>query len=165
MLLIGYVNPSTVLTNNTSDNFSLFGFTCLKLFGLFITCLTCKSFDKLENHIWIKMTLFLYVVDLISVNILCLFNLKAPAQYNRDESHLNSRVSVCFFFPLDLPSHETKYLLTNYKIPVKSQLYNINCALQLHVSTQESHHQAIFRNTFKVYKVTVHKCAQLLCTI
>ena len=33
---------------------------------------------------------------------------------------------------------------SNHKIPVKTQLYNINYALQLHVSTRRSHHQAIF---------------------
>jgi hypothetical protein len=48
-LLICYVNLSTVLTNDTIDNFGLFGLTCLKLFALFVTCLACKSVDKLAN--------------------------------------------------------------------------------------------------------------------
>jgi len=52
-LLIYYVNLSTVLTNDTIDNFGPFGLTCLKLFALFVTCLACKSVDKLANHILI----------------------------------------------------------------------------------------------------------------
>ena len=41
-------------------------------------------------------------------------------------------------------------------MPVKTQQYNINCALQRHVSTRRSHHQATFKTIFKMYKVTVH---------
>jgi hypothetical protein len=34
--------------------------------------------------------------------------------------------------------------------------HNINYALQQHVSTQLSHHQATFKTILKVYKETVH---------
>jgi hypothetical protein len=53
MLLIRYVNLSTVLTNGTIHNFGLFCLTCFKLFALFFNCLACKSVDKLANHILI----------------------------------------------------------------------------------------------------------------
>ena len=47
------------------------------------------------------------------------------------------------------------YYLNNHKITVKTT-YNIKYALQRHVSTRRSHHQATLKTIFKMYKVTAH---------
>jgi hypothetical protein len=85
-------------------------------------------------------------------------------------SILHQMTSLIFVYATVLV-YNCCHIMLEYFVTVNSSqntTFNINYALQQHVSTQMSHHQATFKTTFKVYKVTVHiwdpKGAQLLCT-
>ena len=67
-------------------------------------------------------------------------------------------VSIASFYVLFVCKCVLYYCLNNQKIS-QNTTYNISYALQRHVSTGRSRHQAIFKTIFKVYKVTL--CAHL----